>query len=234
MEKREYIKISFLIILLIISFLFQLSLTKAIDSEDIQKTIGINPENIPSDPDALKEQIKSRYLQQEWGKIISKNKVLGPIHNFFISNPLLFQILFKEPYALSLVFFCTFILWLYLTIGISDIMKKSGLIKSGISLIVGIASTIITAQLGIIKWIVNSALYIIFAREAWWIRLIIWIAIIVLLVIIYYVKNLLAQQLKLMKKSEEKSELKQKTQESEAFIKGVKEGQQIAKKYYIS
>ena len=103
------------------------------------------------------------------------------------------------------------------------------MVKSIFATLIGIASTIILAQIGLINWIVSSFLYLVSSQEAWWIRLIFWIILLVVLFIVYYLKNMALQEIKKNKESKEKADIKERVKESESFVKGIKEGQKITK-----
>jgi uncharacterized membrane protein len=196
-----------------------------------QSVLGINPDNldnIPQTPEDA-EQAGREYLKQEWNKIILKLPVIGSIHGYFVAHPLIFQILFKEPYNFSLTFICIFILWVFILVNVSNIF--SGLIRGGTytGLLIGLAVSVALAQVGVIGGIVRFVLSIIYARDTWWIRLLLWLVVIVVLMLVAYFDSALKDTIKKSKEEKEKAEVKEKAEESEEFIRGVKEGQEISK-----
>src|SRR3989344_5319414 len=133
-----------------------------------------NLENIPKTP----EEIRDRYLRQEWNKIIAKTAFLGPIHNFFIANPIIFKILIMEPYSFSITFFSILFLWCLIILWIKNIFKP--LFKqSWKAWLIGLGIAMVLAWVTAIKRIVLAIFDIIFAQDKWWIRLILWLAVLV-------------------------------------------------------
>ena len=94
----------------------------AVDSA-VTDAIGVNSESLDNIPRTQEEagDKASNYLKQEWNKLLTNNKFVGPIHNWSISHPLFFQILFNEPYSFSLVFIWIVILLVNAAMGIVSI-----------------------------------------------------------------------------------------------------------------
>jgi len=154
------------------------------------------------------EEKRNEYLKQEWGKILAKNKYIGPIHNFFVKNPLIFTILFNEPYNFSLKFICIIILWIFfLAIGFS-FAKALGIKSFSLSFLAGIVFAIFFAQITIIGAAVDFTLSLIFSKEQWWMRLILGAVAFFAIVILYYLSSATSQAI-------EKARKKRKEQEGE-------------------
>lgn len=189
----------------------------------IEEKIGINQDSI-KDPQQLKEE----YLKKNWAELIAKNRILGPIHNFFFMISPVFQVLFGQPYSLSLVLLIIVILWFVLVrIGYLslEITPFNGLTKT----VLAIGSAAILAQIGFLNVISTFLVNLVISREAWWMRL---IAILIMVVVIFVINYGAKLGARLMQKSKEKGEkltMKQKIAETSAFLKGVKKGQNIVK-----
>src|SRR3989344_1302950 len=102
------------------------------DPADVGQVIGgafnVNQSKIPTTPEDI-EQLRQNFLKQQWTEIISKNKVLGPLHNFFVNNTIIFQILFAHTYELSLTLFGIIILWFFFMTKATKIIDSTGLVK---------------------------------------------------------------------------------------------------------
>jgi len=186
-------------------------------------------EQIPKSPEELKQEIKERYLKQEWSNIIAKIPIIGKIHTFFLAHPLPFKILFNYQYEISLTFILIVILWLFTITVTSDLIRASGLVKGVITLLIGLGTAIIFAQINLLKVISTKSLDLIYTKEAWWIRLILWLVFIAILAVLYYAEKILGKTLKKNKEAKEKAEVKQKVEEHEEFVKGAEEAEKITK-----
>ena len=107
MKKREInilIPLFIFLILIITILSSRISIAQQ-DPSDVANVLSeqfnISKDKIPTDP----EKIKQEYLTQQWTKIISENKLFGPIHKFFTKIPWFFDIFLAYPYEFSLAFF---------------------------------------------------------------------------------------------------------------------------------
>jgi len=228
--KKFPVFIIFLLISSLILTSLNLALAQTTPEDVFQQQTGISPENIPKSP----EEIKELYLRQEWSNFIAKIPIIGSIHNFFLTHPLPFKILFAYPYEISLTFFLIFILWIFLVAGAADIINASGFTKNPISFLIGLAFSVILSQIGALKGIVLFTLNIIYAKETWWIRLILWLTFFVMLVVIFYFEKILGQQIRKGIKARKERELKEEEEEHEEYIKGAEEGRKIKEKYKVT
>lgn len=220
--------IIFIIILISGLFLNNINLILAqvtTPQELLQQQTGINPESIPKSP----EEIKDIYLKQEWSDVIAKIPVIGQIHNYFLVHPLIFKIIFNEPYTISLVFFLVVILWAYSMAAISDILRTSELVKTGSSVLIGAASTIILAQVKVFNIIATTALNIIFAKEEWWIRGILWVLLFVILAIIVYIERMLGKEFKKIREAKARGKTEEEIAKLKKFTGGVYDAERIIK-----
>jgi len=220
------------IILSIITFLLVVSIVNFVHAqesfpsagEEVQKQIGINPEKL--DPATIERD----YLQKEWSKIITNSTVFGPTHKFFTNNPLVFKILFKEAYSFSLTFFLIVIFWVTIALVVEKTVRAMSWIKGWwFSGITGILAAVILAQSGLYTATANLVLNLIFSRENYWIRAILWAVFFVVIIVINYLGNAASAELKTLREAKEKAEVVQKLTKQEAFYKGTKEGQDIVK-----
>lgn len=218
-----------IIALLILSFLsaiyFSHLALAATPDEVIQSQIGINPDNIPSDP----SEITSKYLKQEWSKLIATWPIIGPIHSYLLVHPIVFQVLFNYQYEISLTLFLIIILWIYFTILGGSLIDTTGLVKKGWqSLLFGVAIALILAHTNIIKNIVLFTLGIIFKQDQWWIRTLLWLLAMVVFWVIAIIANKTDEWQRKQKKAQKDAEVAQAAKEGQAAARGLEKGQKMA------
>ena len=145
-----------LVIIVLLAGVYNVS---AVDSA-VTDAIGVNSESLDNIPRTQEEagDKASNYLKQEWNKLLTNNKFVGPIHNWSISHPLFFQILFNEPYSFSLVFIWIVILWIFFAFNVSKVINASLNIGSLLGIGLGIGTSIVLAHIGVIGGIVKFAL----------------------------------------------------------------------------
>jgi hypothetical protein len=186
--------------------------------EAVQAQTGINPENLNP------EDIQRTYLQQEWSKIAANNSVIGPVHRFFVAHPLVFRVIFKEPYSFSLTFILVLIMWFLVAFNIKKIVASAQLlVKQGwAAWLMGIAFAVILAQSGVYTAIANFVLNLILAKENFWIRVILWVVFCAAVILIYYLGDMASKQLKQMREAKEKVKTEQAGKEVQATAQGIK------------
>jgi predicted membrane protein len=152
--------------------------------------------------------------------------VIGPINNFFVAHPLVFRIIFREPYSFSLTFLLVLIMWVLVAWNIKKIVSATNLVfeQKWAAWLVGILFTIILAQSNLYTAIANFILNLILAKENFWIRFALWVAVCFGIILIYYFGNIISKQLKASKEAREKAATKQAgkvvQQTSEGITKG--------------
>lgn len=227
--QKNAFALSFFLSALLLSFIaFCPFTTAALDTsaaENIAETVEKAKENLPTDP----QQIREEYLAREWSKFIAQAPVIGSVHTYFLTHPLLFQILFAHPYEFSLTFFGIFILWLFFAIAATHIAAATTLIPRGGNTSIGICFAILLAQITFISLLVTTALKLVYSNEYWWVRLLIALLLFVLLVLAYHGSSIISKFLKQRHEANEKAQLKQQVAESRAFMRGVKEGQELTR-----
>lgn len=195
--------------------------------EAVQQTIGVNPENIPQSP----EQIKEAYLKQEWGKIVASWPVIGPIHNFLSENPLVFKIIFNEPYAISPTLFLVIIFWLIVGIYSSKMLASSGIINKAFAIPAGFAFTIVMAHISIYNFIASSLVLFTLSKDGWLARSLIIIIISAVIIAVAFLFRYIDMEIKAARVAKAKAELEHKVKKSEKFMQGVEKGQKIVEDF---
>lgn len=220
--KKEF-KFAVLSILFLSLILSVITFVSAEDvQEQVQELTGVNPEAIPSTPEDV-----SNYLVSQWSAFIAKTPFIGSIHTLFIDNPLIFKIAFGEPYSFSPSFLFVLILWIFFLVHTSKAVKSSGLINEKYSWIVGLAITIIIAQIQFYHFIASGISNLAFSQEAWWARTIIFAVAFIVIMAFSYLANLLEITMRKSKENKEKKALKRKVESTDAFVKGAEEGKKI-------
>ncbi len=186
--------------------------------EAVKQIAGFNPEDLPTTPEGFKD----KYLSREWSDLISKNKYLGPIHNFFLENQTIFKVLFGDPYAISLTFLLVFVLWLFIAVKSGQIIESSGILKGGSTIIAGFVFTILLAQTTLLRTIAKLCLDLVTKAENLWMRLIVAIVLIVLFFIASYLVSMFRKSAIENKKKKKFEEMEEKTEEVEAMTEGLK------------
>ncbi|MBM3232944.1 hypothetical protein FJZ18_02130 [Candidatus Pacearchaeota archaeon] len=207
-----------IILFFLISILLPLTHAETTPGEAVKQQIGFNPEDTPTNP----QDIRDKYLPQEWSEILSKNKFIGPVHNTFVANPLIFRIVFGDPYSLSLVFLIIIILWVFIGVKSGQLFEASGILKGAPSIIAGFVFSILLAQTTIIRNISKITLDLVFKAENWALQLIIALLFFVVLFIISYIMSISEKALKERRKAKKEQKLDEKTEEIEALEKGLK------------
>ncbi len=172
---------------------------------------------------------KSAYLAQQWGGLIGKTRIIGPIHNLFASNQLLFKVLFNYPYEISFAFFFVLFIWFVFLFKATRILKSMELLNKSFALPIVLVFTILVAQLGLFNLVVNGIINIMFLSDAWWVRLILFILICTVVVALAIFSNYLAKYLKAQAELKKQKGLEQTSKEFKAFAGGVREGRAIAR-----
>jgi len=228
MIRKKSLFAVFLLLFLILALSFVSFVYAAIDpaNSDDPLGIGISPDKIPQTPEDA-ANISLTYLQKEWTKIVAKNKYIGPMHNFFLNHQTAFIILFNEKYEFSLTFICIFVLWVFFAVLFGRLINAFGLLKMGLGWVVGVLCSVILAQIGLTKIITTSILTLIYARDLWWMRALLWATITIVLMIVFYLDQAVSQAIEQSKKKGKEQELEEEVKSGKAFRKGVEEGRKL-------
>jgi hypothetical protein len=219
---RKELKLIFLLILFSLILASLLHTVYAAEpsnpNEAVQGQLGINPEKLNP------EDIQRTYLQQEWSKIAANNSVIGPVHRFFVAHPLVFRVIFKEPYSFSLTFILVLIMWFLVAFNIKKIVASAQILvkQKWAAWLMGIAFAVILAQSGVYTAIANFILNLILAKENFWIRVILWVVFCAAVILIYYLGDMVSKQLKASREAKEKAKTEQAGKEVQATAQGLK------------
>lgn len=173
------------------------------------------------------EDARSEYLKQEWKKILENSvfgKALLGIDSFLTKISIVFQVLFGEPYSRSLILLSVIILWGLIAVKVAEIIRGWGIVQGNVSYIIGIACSVILAQLQLLKRPVVFVFNFISSLASWWYKAGLIAIIIIAIVLVYYFLTDLSKFLKEKRKKqkEEKAETTQK--EMKKVTKGLEKG----------
>lgn len=221
MKKLYYLGIT---ALFLFAFIFQAS---ALDvAQQIEQQTGINPEKIQDLPKSP-EEIKETYLKQEWSELVAKNKILAPIHSFFLKISPVFLVLFGENYSLSLILLGVIILWVYVALELTTLIKTIDMLNPWAIRGIAVGISIILAQVGVYRTIITLINKILYANELWWMRLIILVAFVVAAIILDKLTKVLEVQIKQAKINAKNKALETEIIKQKEFIRGMKSGTNI-------
>ena len=181
--------------------------------------IGISPDKIPQTPEDA-ANISLTYLQKEWTKIVANNKYIGPIHNFFLNHQTIFIVLFNEKYEFSLTFILIFALWIFFALIFGRMINAFGLLKMGLGWVAGVLCAVILSQIGLIKIITTSTLTLIYAKDLWWMRALLWTVLVIVLILVFYLDQVVSQAIEQSKKKSEEKVMKEGVEEVKQIKKG--------------
>jgi len=178
-------------IILLFSLVFILSILAlyfvSAQDEYVPDVLGIKltPENLDKLPKTPEDigNVSRNYLEKQWENIINKTFV-GDIHRSFLAHPTPFIVLFAEKYSFTLFFLTIFILWCFIFTIFSDIYGFLGANKHSLHLLFGLLTAILIAQGGILRFVANSALALIFRQDLWWAQLLLGMLIFGVLIIL--------------------------------------------------
>jgi hypothetical protein len=228
MKKQIGLVILAVLVMSILVFLIQstdLSSAEATDpATAISSQFGIDQNNIPTSI----EDIKAKYLQEQWIELIKKNKYVGPVHTFFTEHPTPFKVIFGEPYTFTLTFALVFFFWFLVLGGVTDIAKNIGILKK-LGIIAGVAFAIIFAQIGILREVSRFTSNILLAENTGIMRTVVWLAFLIIIVFVVVGEKTIVKIMKKNQQLKEKEEVKQGVKESQELIKGIKEGKELTK-----
>jgi len=188
---------------------------------------GLNPEKIKElgekSPDELGEEAKEKasYLGQEWSKILRKNPVITGLDNFFTKINFVFKLLFAEDYVANFSLVLIIVLWIFVASSVEGFIKNQFDFPRIASFIIGFLSAVIVAQIRVYRFIVDFIVRIATAPELWWVRIIIWVIVLVIIGLMFYLQKFISQYSKQRKEVLEKEAGIHRQKKLEKFSKGV-------------
>jgi len=230
---HKLILLAFMLALGIILFA---CIVHAVDEPPMPEIIpGMDLEKLSQQAEKTPEELaneSSQYLREEWAKIVQKKlPFLWSTHQYLLSHQIIFKVLLNREYSFTWSFFIVLFVWIYLVSFFQGIFDNLGIIKQHIGWIIGIMCAVILAQIKVINFVVDKTLYLVYSQEAWWMRLVIWIVIIVIATLFVYLRYAFSDLFEAMKKAKKAKELEEKVEVLEAEAKGREEKRRIEEKY---
>lgn len=207
---------------------------------------GESADGVEADPDSvvdsdgnkisggLIQERETQDRQYSWDSTyeqLLKNENVAAVDNVFRNNDLVFRTLFGVPYEFSGTMLLIFILWFCTLLFLPDLIDSIDFFNKITSWIAGLLIVIVLAQAQFFRVIVNVGERLIFFTENQWIRVLLFILVIVLFVMWYYVGRAFTDYLDKMKKDREEKDLKENTVAIDKdTLKGQREGEDFSKK----
>lgn len=143
--------------------------------------IGLNPEDVPTTEEDL-----GTFLQLKIEQWFTNSSIMKPIHKFGFSNPLLFNLLLGQKYSISLPFYWSLIIWIFLFLILLDTYELLGLSRFSriLTFLAGFLTTLLLAQIGLIFWIAKTFSALIMKEQQGWISALLFILLLGILIII--------------------------------------------------
>lgn len=213
------------IVLLMLPLL--MSVIQAAQASDlIEQQTGFNPNEVKQDAQQLKEE----YLKKNWGELIAKNRVIGPIHNFFTAISPVFRVLFGMPYSLSLILLVVVLLWIYVVTKVDSALHAAGFMSRPVQIVTAVATGILLAQIRIFQFIAVWVEGIIVSQELWWMRLILIVVVVVVAFIIHYMAQMTIRLIRAKHMQGRELEREETLDEMKDFVRGVAAGRKAVRK----
>lgn len=227
----NYFYLILIFILLLLGIIFVKTFTgKVIDPTNPEDPlgIGVNPDNLPQTPEDA-ANVSATYLKQEWGKILTENKVVGPVHRAFLNTPTPFVILFGEAYDATFGFLLIVFFWFYFAFVVVDLLYFFGKKFSAYYFLGGALVSVALAQLGFFRALVNLLDSLLNKQENWMVRIFVVFCIIFVFVLIKFFFQSFKNYALARFKIDKEATLDQNVEESKAYIDGLKEGRKLTK-----
>ncbi len=190
MGKNRFLFVIFFALVFTFSFVFVNAVQDGLDEiQDLEKTNEQLTEGVDKIEDIQGEIADSNagYIGEELRRILLKNPVINGFNYFFTAISPVFLVLFGEPYSLSLALFFVIILWIFFVFKFKEIFSVFLSFSLGTSFIISLGLTIALAQIGILRAIAESFVWIVFLTDAWFWSLLLFFVVIIFMVIVYKV-----------------------------------------------
>jgi len=220
--------IIFLISLLILN-IFVISLIKAENEDSALPPEFAKYKTITGN---LTDSNRFQYLKQEWGKILEKNKLMGPIiRGAEKTQPYLdpiFNLVLGIPSSLTWLFILTLIIWVSLAIYIFRFLELFSIVSKFTQYLIYIATMIVWSWIRISKFFAEKIINTLSLFTTWWVQLIgMGVVILILILASVFSKQLkeffekAKERRKKNKEEANRMELEKNAKISNMFTKGI-------------
>ncbi len=209
-----------ILILLLMPLLAHLGKTQAA-AEDNQVPLGITEDKVQDVKNKTQQQWD--YFANEWQKTLLKKPWIAGIDSGLQNVSWLCQILFGEPYSLSLVLLIVIILWAVFFVKTGEILSVYSMFSKAVSWLMALGLTIILAQLTLLRKISEGLLKFAFGTQNVGWRIVIFGIFIISIVVYTLLMNTIIKKLKKSKEEKNKDEIDAAAQASKKITGAIEE-----------
>jgi hypothetical protein len=187
-------------IFVIVNSLLITSQTPDLFGENINQETG----QIEIIDDLTDEEKREDFIRTEWGKILDRNKYIGPLLRGLneispFTDPIVRYTVGMEP-RLTWLFVVTFVLWWTLVIYGYRLLELVSVFSNLVQVVLSFGLVIIFSLLGGTKWIAELIINTIALFDIWWVQLIGGIVVIIIIVLLGFFSKQLELFFEAMKK----------------------------------
>ncbi len=194
---------------------------------------GLSPEEI----DERLQQLQQMQNVTQWQLIgerfklsLLRNPIIDGIDAAFTKISWLFSFLFGMPYSLSVTLLMAIALWVWIFLIASGFLYKSFRLSSSASYGITFVVCILLSLFHVWENSINAMGTVIFAQEAWWLRIVLIFMFIGFLYLLMYLSKLAGQELEKRKKAAEEERTSHAGKIVQAQAEGIQKGKEIVGK----
>ncbi|MFW5846914.1 MAG: hypothetical protein ACOCUU_02020 [Nanoarchaeota archaeon] len=231
-NKRGLIAFFILAIFILSSLTFSFNFISSVDLDSAEEKAGDIEQRLDNLDDKIDEIQNPKYgkwdyLGGELEKIIMKNKYISYVFSeetgLLSKIDIVFIVLFGEHYQFSLGLLIVIILWVYFFVQFSGIMRDFSTFSSGTATIIGLAMTVIMAQVKLLSLIVKGLGWLVASPDAWWMRTLVVIGLVLFFMLVSAINNTLRMIEKKRKEEEERLKTKSEMNFIQKFGSAIRE-----------
>ena len=236
MKKRGILLFILFSLLIIASLLFSILISnvQAIEISSPEQIIGINPDNIPNNPDQAKEIAKD-FLDKKWNDFLVNSpvgRVLSVFENIMKNFDPIFNLLLGVIFSWSFVFFITLSIWIFLVSFLYRILSflEVYLRYKGINIILFIISIFVVSLIGISNILSDYVISSIQKADNIMIQIVLSLVFIFAMMFLSTISGKLKKMVSSSKNAKEKKNLEKKAKKNEKELEKVEEEVEDIKK----
>ncbi len=231
--KKEYFVIAPIILLYTIVFqalVVSAQVAPGLESLENDSLLGTVQTGTEKAGEFQATENKSDFLKAQWGELLSRNTMIGPIIRFFdkispVTNPIFKYTIGLEP-SLTWLFILTLTIWITLVIIILRLMALTSPFSKWVQYVMSFVFIIFISIVGVTRAIAEWIINIISALSTWYMQLIA----IVLFIIVLIISAIFSKNLKKLGKKEAKKMEEEKLKSEVETLKGKVEVQEAVMK----
>ncbi|RMD67499.1 hypothetical protein D6817_01495, partial [Candidatus Pacearchaeota archaeon] len=150
---------------------------KSANSKDIiEKEFGVKKEYVPSDTQDIQE-LRDNLLRKQWEEFINNSKTLKAVNSFLSKLSPVFYILTRQHYEFSPRFYGVLFLWIFILVELNALFRSAEFPSKSLAFPAALTLTVLVAWTNFISFVVSAVLDVIFNPKRWWVRLIIFVVV---------------------------------------------------------